>query len=93
MAAVVIRNLPEATHRALKERAKAHGRSTEAEIRDILVDAAKQAEKARGTLGTDLHNLWMETGEWELRLPPRAEPMRIVDFTGPEFDGLGGDDP
>ena len=33
MAAVVIRNITEATHRALKARAKALGRSTEAEIR------------------------------------------------------------
>jgi len=31
MAAVTIRNLPEATHRALKVRAAQHGRSTEAE--------------------------------------------------------------
>ena len=93
MAAVVIRNIPEATHRALKARAKAHGRSTEAEIRNILVDATKQAERERGTLGTDLHNLWMETGQWDLHLPPRAEPMRIIDFTAPEFGGLGDDDP
>ena len=93
MAAVVIRNLPEATHRALKERAKAHGRSTEAEIRDILVDVTKQAEGERKTLGTDLHNLWRETGQWELHVPPRAEPTRIVDFTGPEFGGPNDDDP
>lgn len=37
MPAVTIRNLPEATHRALKARAAKHGRSTEAEIRDIIV--------------------------------------------------------
>lgn len=36
MAAVTIRNLPEETLRALKTRAKAHGQSTEAEIRTIL---------------------------------------------------------
>ncbi|MGO4440537.1 FitA-like ribbon-helix-helix domain-containing protein [Rhizobium sp. RAF56] len=36
MAAVTIRNLPEETHRALKLRAARNGRSTEAEIRDIL---------------------------------------------------------
>lgn len=36
MPAVTIRNLPEETHRALKKRAELHGRSTEAEIRDIL---------------------------------------------------------
>ncbi len=36
MPAVKIRNLSEATHRALKVRAAQHGRSTEAEMRDIL---------------------------------------------------------
>jgi antitoxin FitA len=36
MSTVVIRNLPEETHRALKARAAQHGRSTEAEIRAIL---------------------------------------------------------
>jgi plasmid stability protein len=41
MAALTIRNLPEETHRALRVRAAQHGRSTEAEIRDILEKAAK----------------------------------------------------
>lgn len=41
MASITIRNLPVETHRALKVRAARHGRSTEAEIRDILEKAAK----------------------------------------------------
>jgi plasmid stability protein len=41
MPALTIRNLPEETHRALRVRAAMHGRSTEAEIRDILEKAAK----------------------------------------------------
>jgi plasmid stability protein len=36
MPAVTIRNLSEEAHRALKVRAASHGRSTEAEIREIL---------------------------------------------------------
>lgn len=39
MAAIAIRNLSDATHRALKARAAASHRSTEAEVRAIL-DAA-----------------------------------------------------
>lgn len=39
MASIVVRNLPDATHRALKHRAAQHGRSTEAEIRVILEGA------------------------------------------------------
>ncbi len=41
MPALTIRNLPEETHQALRVRAAEHGRSTEAEIRDILEKAAK----------------------------------------------------
>jgi plasmid stability protein len=41
MPAVTIRNLPEGTHRALRVRAAAHGRSTEAEVRDILEKTVK----------------------------------------------------
>jgi len=37
MPAITVRNLSEETHRALKVRAAQHGRSTEAEIREILV--------------------------------------------------------
>lgn len=36
MPVVTVRNPPESTHRALKLRAAEHGRSIEAEIRDIL---------------------------------------------------------
>lgn len=47
MAAVTIRNLSEETHRALKLRAACHGRSAEAEIRDILERAVRPAKRVR----------------------------------------------
>ena len=59
MAAVTIRNLAPATHRALKYRAKAKGRSTEAEIRSILDEAVKPPEGQVG-LGTALRNWAIE---------------------------------
>ena len=52
MPAVTIRNLPEATHRALKLRASQHGRSTEAEIREILETAVRPPERLK--LGSEL---------------------------------------
>lgn len=74
MAAVVIRNLPEATHRALKQRAKIHGRSTEAEIREILEEAMKPPESGKKTgLGSKLANFAKEFGGIELEIPPRTE--------------------
>jgi plasmid stability protein len=47
MAAVTIRNLSDEAHRALKVRAAHHGRSTEAEIRDILEEAVRPPNRLR----------------------------------------------
>lgn len=47
MPAVTIRNLSDATHRALKMQAERHGRSTEAEIRFILETAVRPDERLR----------------------------------------------
>ena len=41
MANVNVRNLPDEVHRAIRVQAAQHGRSTEAEIRDILERAAR----------------------------------------------------
>jgi hypothetical protein len=43
MSSITIRNLPEETHRALRLRATLAGRSTEAEVRAILEQAARPA--------------------------------------------------
>jgi plasmid stability protein len=45
MSAVTIRNPPEETHRALQVRAARNGRSTEAEIRDIIEAAVRPASR------------------------------------------------
>jgi len=66
MAAVTIRNLPEATHRALKARAAKHGRSTEAEIREIIESAVRPASRIR--LGSALAKLGRRYGGIELEI-------------------------
>lgn len=60
MPAVTIRNLSEETHRALKVRAAGHGRSTEAEIRDILEAAVRPADRVR--IGSALSALSRSAG-------------------------------
>ena len=60
MPAVTIRNLSEETHRALKVRAAHHGRSTEAEIRDILETAVRPANRLR--IGSAMAALSREAG-------------------------------
>jgi plasmid stability protein len=81
MSAVTIRNLPDEIHRALKVRAAHHGRSTEAEIRDILASAVKPDTRVR--LGDALAALGREAGLTdedfavfeEVRDKAPAEPM------------------
>lgn len=41
MSSITVRNLPAEVHRALRARAARHGRSAEAEIREILESAVK----------------------------------------------------
>jgi antitoxin FitA len=60
MPAITIRNLPDETHRALKVRAARHGRSTEAEVRHILEEAARPEERVR--LGSLLAEIGREAG-------------------------------
>ena len=41
MSSVTVRNVPDEVHRALRVKAAQHGRSAEAEIREILEDAVQ----------------------------------------------------
>ena len=59
MAVLTVRNVPDEVHRALRVRAAEHGRSTEAEVRDILAAAVIPQERfllgdALAALGRDL---------------------------------------
>jgi len=60
MPAVTIRNLPNEAHRALKMRAAQHGRSTEAEIRDILIQATQPVGRIK--LGSLIASIAQEAG-------------------------------
>lgn len=66
MASVTVRNLPEETHRALRARAAAHGRSTEAEIRAILESAVRPEERVK--LGSLLAEIGREVGSVDLEI-------------------------
>jgi len=60
MAMLTVRNLPDDVHRALRARASLHGRSTEAEVREILALAVKP--EARLRLGDALADLGRTIG-------------------------------
>jgi antitoxin FitA len=84
MAIVTVRNLPDDVHRALRVRAAQHGRSTEAEIRDILEKAAKPDGRLK--LGSLLVSIASAAGGLtdseaehfsQLRDKTPAEPLRF----------------
>lgn len=60
MAILTVRNLPDDVHRALRVRAAQHGRSTEAEVREILEKAVKP--EARVRMGDALAALGRKVG-------------------------------
>lgn len=80
MAALSIRDLDDHVRERLRVRAAAHGRSMEAEIRDILTDAVSEASESRGLLAT-LLDRFSEVGGVELDLPARSTPARAADMT------------
>ena len=60
MAMLTVRNLPDDVHRALRVQAALHGRSTEAEVREILALAVKPETRVR--LGDALAALGRDIG-------------------------------
>ena len=78
MHTIKIRNLPNETHRALKQRARLHGKSTKAEVRAILEEAVRPKQEVG--LGTALHELGARFGGIEIDLDavrdmPSAKPV------------------
>ena len=78
MAAVTIRNLSDETHRALKVRAAQHGRSTEAEIRDILEHAANPPDRIK--LGSALAAIGRQHGGIDLDIERDKTSTEPVNF-------------
>ena len=60
MVMLTVRNLPDDVHRALRVQAARHGRSTEAEVREILAAAVKPETRVR--LGEALAALGRKVG-------------------------------
>ena len=84
MPSITVRNIPDEVHRAIRIRAAMHGRSAEAEVRDILEQAAMP--EGRVKLGTLLASIAREAGgltDEELALfdsardKTPAQPMRF----------------
>jgi plasmid stability protein len=80
MAQLVVRNLEDSVKTRLQRRARRHGRSMEAEVRDILRAAAHEPEKPSGGLGTEIANLFRGKGyDFEVA-ELRGYPVRPATF-------------
>lgn len=76
MASIVVRGLDESVKKRLAAQAKEHGRSMEAEARDILTRATR-----RPHIGLALMQATQEVGGVaDLPLPERTDVARGVDF-------------
>lgn len=78
MPSVVVRNLSDETHRALKARAKKHGRSAEAEIRAILDEAVTGRPEAG--VGSRLAAFGRRLGGIELDIERDKRPAEPASF-------------
>lgn len=78
MASVTVRNLPAEVHRAIRVRAAEHGRSTEAEIREILAQAVRSDGRLR--LGTELRSYAERLGGVELEIRRDPAPIEPASF-------------
>ena len=76
MAQVVVRQLEEELKERLKRRAKLHGRSVEAEIREILRSAVTESRTPIAKLGTRLANRFRGKGLEEDLPELRGQPPR-----------------
>lgn len=80
MGTLTIRNVDEVTHSRLRERAARHGRSVEAEVREILSDATDAPES---NFLVALHAAITADGAGgvDLEIPFRRGRPRPVDFS------------
>lgn len=78
MSAIVVRNISAETHRALRARARRHGRSTEAEIRTILDGAVRPGARVR--LGSALAALARPLGGLNLKVTRDKTPAEPADL-------------
>lgn len=78
MASITVRNLPDETHRALRVRAAQNGRSTEAEVREILEAAVRSKERVK--IGSELAAFGDKYKLNDLNIQRDQEPPRIASF-------------
>jgi len=80
MAQLVVRNLDEDVKTRLQNRARRHGRSTEAEVRDILRNAVREEAGVRRPLGSRIRARFAGIGLDDELPELRGETARPATF-------------
>lgn len=78
MVTITVRNVPDEVHRALQVRAAMHGRSAEAEIREILESTVKP--EGRIKLGSLLAQIGREMESVDLEITRDKNPAQPMRF-------------
>lgn len=78
MSTLTVRNLDDDLKARLRVRAAQHGRSMEAEVREILRESL--ADRESSDLGTWIHGRFAGLGLDEIEIPSRSELTRAIDF-------------
>lgn len=81
MPTLTIRQLDEKTKAKLRVRAARHGRSMEAEARELLHAALKEKSVARFSLADAIHERFAALGGVELESPKREPAREPPDFS------------
>jgi plasmid stability protein len=81
MTAITIRKLPDEFKQRLRMRAAAHGRSMEAEAREILVDALSNSSRVDLSWIEQLIAVGHEVGGVDLEIP-EDQPATAADLSG-----------
>lgn len=82
MATILVRNVDDSVKKRLRRQAAEHGRSLEAEVREILSSntAASAAVRTGLDLMRPLRDFVDKYGGVELPIPPRTDLLDIPDF-------------
>lgn len=76
MASIIVRGLDESVKQRIAQMAKEHGRSMEAEVREILTRAATRPHVGIALMeASRTHG-----GADDLAIPERSDPARFVEF-------------
>jgi antitoxin FitA len=80
MATLTIRDLDDELKAALRVRAAEHGRSMEAEVREILRAALTRRSRPAVGMGTRILQRFSGSGNVEIELPDRTERPRAAEL-------------